>query len=147
MTSLPTERVAILATIDPDAYGTGTQTSDWVNVEEWGQLMAVVYSGIIVTSGKIDAQLRQATSSTGANTSTIAGKAITQISTVAGNDKQCIITLKPEELNVAGGYSFVALKMTFTTAGADAGGAIYGLDCRHGPASDFDLSSVSQIVN
>lgn len=140
------ERVAVLATVDPDAYSTGTQTSDWALMENWGRALAIINAGIIAASGTLDAKLMQATSSTGAGAVTIAGKAITQMTT-GDNDKQAMIDLKADELNVAGGFTYVALRMTLATAGGDVGGVLLGGDPRYGPASDHDLASVDEIIS
>lgn len=146
MSKLPSERIAVIATIDPDAYSAGTQTSDWANAEEWHQLMAVVEAGILAGTATLDAKLMQATSSTGAGAKAIstANAQITQLTT-ASNDKQAIINLRTDSLDVAGGFSFVALRMTLTTAGGDMSGVLFGVDPRHGPADDFDLASVAEI--
>lgn len=145
MSALPSEKVALVATIDPDAYSAGTQTSDWVLTENFHEFLAVVYAGIIVASGKIDAVLRQASSSTGGSNKAITGKSITQLTT-GDNDKQAIINLRTDELDVDGGFKWIALRMTFTTAGADAGGTIYALEPRFGPANANDLASVDEII-
>ena len=146
MSKLPSERIAILATIDPDAYGTGTQTSDWASVEEFHQVFAVVEAGILAASATLDAKLMQATSSTGAGAKVVstANAQITQLDT-GDNDKQAIMNLRTDSLDVAGGFSFVALRMTLTTAGGDCSGVLFGVDPRHGPADDFDLASVAEI--
>lgn len=145
MAKLPSEQAAIVATIDPDAYTTGTQTSDWVNMEYWHQLMYIVQCGVLASSATVDADLRQATSSTGAGSKAITSKSITQ-ETTAGNDSQKIINLKADELDVAGGFSFVAGRITVTTAGADASGVLLGFNPRFLPANDNDLASVDEIV-
>lgn len=145
MGSLPSERVALVATVDPDANATGAFTSDYVNMEEFHSALAVVMAGVIAASGTLDAKLVQATSATGASSKDITSKAITQIDT-GSNDKQMLINVKTDEMDVAGGFSFLALTMTHTTAGGDAAGLILGFDCRHAPADDFDLASVSEII-
>jgi len=145
MGKLPSEYVAIVATIDPDQYSTGSQDSDWVNMEEFHEVMAVVQAGVIAASGTIDASVRQATSSTGAGAKAITGKAITQLTT-GDNDKQAVINVRTDELDVAGGFSFVSLRQTLTTAGGDMSGVVLGMGCRHAPADDYDLASVAEIL-
>lgn len=141
---LPSEQAAIVATIDPDAYAASSYTSDYVDTEYWHQLMGVVYTGILGGTGTINAKFMQATSSTGAGAVTVAGKAITQMTT-GDNDKQAVINLKTDELNVAGGFKWVALKVT-SVATSDWGAAVYGFNPRYGPASANDLGSVDEIV-
>lgn len=145
MGKLPSEKVAVLATIDPDANTASTFYSDFVNMEEWPELMAVCMAGILGSSATIDFSLLQSTSSTGAGEKAITGKAITQIDT-ASNDKQQVINLRTDELDVAGGFSFVRAKMTVATSTSDSAAIVLGMGCRHAPADDFDLASVSQII-
>lgn len=143
---LPSEKVAIVATIDPDAYSAGTQVSDWVNMENFHQIQAIVLAGIIAASGKIDARLVQATSSTGAGAKDVTSKSITQLTT-ADNDKQAVINLKAEELDIANSFTFVALYQKLTTAGGDMGAVVLGFQPRYAPADDLDLSSVDEYVS
>lgn len=145
MGSLPSERVAVVATVDPDAAAAAAFTSDYVNMEEFGSAMAIVMAGVLAASGTLDAAVLQATSSTGAGAKTITGKSITQIDT-ASNDKQYVINVRADELDVAGGFSFIALRITHGTAGGDSAGLVLGLDCRHAPADDYDLASVGEII-
>lgn len=144
----PSEKIAVVATIDPDAYAAGTFTSDYVNVENFHQIMAIVQAGILAASGTLDAKLMQATSSTGAGAKVVstANAQITQLTT-ANNDTQQIMTVRADALDVAGGFSFVALRMTHATAGGDSAGIVLGVNPRYAPADDLDLASVSQIKN
>jgi len=144
---LPSEQVAILATIDPDAYAASSYTSDYVDTENFHQLMAIVFAGTLGTSGTVAAKLMQATSSTGAGAVTVAGKNITTLTQAATqSDMQAVINLKTDELNVAGGFKFVALKITSVVT-SDYGAVILGVNPRTGPASNNDLASVVEIVS
>lgn len=144
----PSEKIAVVATIDPDAAAAGTFTSDWVNMKDFHQLMAIVMAGTIAASGTLDAKLMQATSATGASAKVVstANAQITQLTT-ASNDKQQIMTLRADALDVAGGFQYVALRMTHATAGGDSAGLVLGINPRYQPADDVDLASVSQIKN
>lgn len=142
----PTEQYAIVASLNPDAYTASSRTTDYVDTEYFHQLSAVVQAGVLGGTGTLNAKLLQATSSTGANAVTIVGKAITAL-TQAGTDsgKQAIINLKTDELNVAGGYKWVGLRVVNVVT-SDFGAAIYGFNPRFGPASANDLGSVDEIV-
>ena len=146
-TLLPSDRAAVVATIDPDAYTAATYVSDWVSMADYEKIMAIVMAGDLGASATLDAKLRQATDSSGTGAKDITGKAITQL-TQAGtdSDKQAVINCTAEELDVAGGFTHVALSMTVATATSDAGAIIIGLNPRFGPASDNDLASVDEIV-
>ena len=146
--SLPSERVAIGGVIDPDANAAGALTTNWLDMGLFGSAMGIVLVGTMGSTGTIDAKLQQATDSSGTGAKDITGKAITQL-TEAGtdDDKQAIINVRAEELDVANSFNHVALVLTTAVATSDSAGVIVGLDPRHGPASDNDLASVDEIVN
>lgn len=149
MTALPSEKMAIVATIDPDAYAAATSAygSDWANTEYFHEYLAAIHVGTLATSATVDAAIVQATSATGAGSKAITGKSITQL-TEGGtdSDKQALINLRTDELDVAGGFSFIRIEMTVGTASADSGAVLWGVQPRFGPASDNDLASVDEIV-
>lgn len=146
--ALPHEKFGIVATIDPDAYAASTVVSDYVDMQDWpGGIMAIVMAGDLGSSATLDAKLRQATDSSGTGVKDITGKAITQL-TQAGSDsdKQAIITLLADQLDVAGGFRYVALSMTVATATSDCGAIILGMNPSYGPATDLDLATVDEVV-
>lgn len=145
--ALPSERVAVLAVIDPDANAAGAITSAYGDLTKFGTAMAVIMAGTLGTSGTLDAKLVQATDSAGTGSKDISGKAITQL-TQAGtdSDKQAVINVRAEDLDIANGFTHVAITMTTATATSDSGAILLGLDPRSAPASDNDASSVDEIV-
>ena len=56
------DNAAVLATIDPDAYGASTVVSDYVDASEFHQILAIVMAGTLGSSATLDAKLVQATS-------------------------------------------------------------------------------------
>lgn len=145
MGTKPSERAAIVATIDPASLTANTYVSDWVDASKFDNLMAVILLGAITANGTFNAKLVQSAASDGANPADITGKAVTEL-TKAGSDdnKQVIINLRGDEL--AEGYRYVALSVTTATAATIAGAAILGFNPNYGPASDYDLASVDEIV-
>lgn len=143
----PSELAAVVGVIDPDALGASTVTTGWVNMRNFGAVMAIVMAGTLGTSATLDAKLEQATSSGGAGAKDIDGKDITQL-TQAGtdSDKQVVINCRAEELDVDNGFAYVRLSMTVATATSDCGGLLLGLFPARGPASDFDAATVDEIV-
>lgn len=141
------DNAAVLGTIDPDAYSASTVVSDYVDAADFHQILAIVMAGTLGSSATLDAKLVQATDSSGTSSKDITGAAITQL-TQAGtdSDKQALISLNVDNLDIANGFRYVALSMTIGTAASDAGGLIIGLAPRVGPASDNDLASVDEIV-
>lgn len=154
-TGLPSERVAVVGTIDPDANTAASPStvhkSDYIDAKEFHSFMAILQTGILGAAAILDAKLVQATSAAGAGEKDITGKAITQL-TEAGasppttNDKQYVINLRTEDLDRDGGFDFFQLHCTLQDATSDFSAIVLGLDPRFGPANDFDLDTVAEIV-
>lgn len=142
------EDVAIVATVDPDVLTAATHTSDWVDMTMFQQIMAIVMVGTLGSSATVDAKLEQATDSSGTGAKDITSAAITQL-TQAGSDddKQAIINLNADQLDVANDFTHVRLSITVATASSDGGGIVLGRKARYQPASDNDLSTVDEIVS
>lgn len=156
MNGLPSEYIAVVEAIDPDANAVASPTAGfdtgWIDMENWEALLAIVQTGILGASATLDAKLTQATSSGGAGAKDITGKAITQLDEAGAsppdvNDSQYLINLRAEELDVEGGFSFVRLETTLDNATSDFSAVVLGVGPRYGPASDFDLASVGEIVS
>lgn len=148
MAELFTEKVAVLGTIDPDAYGTGTQGTDWVDMSKFDQVGFVVQAGEFQSGAKLDFKVQEATSIAGADAQDLSGKAITQL-TEAGtdDDKQAVVNVKAFELSMNDGYRYVRGLLTVTIDAIDAAVLVLGVDPRYSPASNFDLSSVDEIIS
>lgn len=153
MNGLPSEQAALVDAIDPDAYGEGAQTTAWISAKNFHSFMAAIYVGTMASNHTIDAKLEQATTSGGGGAKDVTGSDITQL-TAAGSDsdKQVIINCRTEKLDVANGFDYVRLSITLASTASpfagntDFGGALYGFDPRHAPASDNDAASVDEIV-
>ncbi len=145
---LPSHLAAVAGVIDPDAYAANTYTTGWINMADFGAIMAIIMAGDLGTSATIDAKLQQATDSGGSGAKDVTGKAITQL-TQAGSDsnKQVVINLSADELDVANDFTHVRLSVTIATAASDMGAVVLGLHRRYGPASGGDLASVDEIVS
>ena len=145
--ALGSEKVAILGTVDPDVLTAAAHTSDYVSAGLYEQIMAVILAGTLGTSATFDAKLVQATDSSGTGSKDITGKAITQLTEACtDSDKQAIINVRAEELDLANGFDYVALTITVATASSDGAGILLGLNPRNAPASDNDIASVDEIV-
>jgi hypothetical protein len=146
-TLLPSDRAAVVGAIDPDANGAATYTTGWIDMSQWGSLMAIVMAGTLGTSATLDAKFEQATDGSGTGAKDVTGSAITQL-TKAGSDddKQAVTQLFQSDLDLAGGFTHVRLSMTVGTATSDCGAVVLGLDPRYAPASDYDAASVAEIV-
>lgn len=145
MAKKPSETAAVVATIDPASLTANTYVSDWVDASKFEQLLAVVLLGAITTNGTFDAKLVMSKASDGSSPADVPNKAVTQL-TAAGTDsnKQVLINLRGDEITP--GYRYVALSITTATAATIAAAALLGFNPDYGPASDYDLASVDEIV-
>ena len=143
----PSEEMGIVGVIDPDAYGTGTETTGWIDVAAVPRIMAIVMAGTLGASATLDAKIEQAIDSSGTGAKDVSGAAITQL-TKAGSDddKQAVIEFWGEDLDIDNGFTHIRLSMTVGTASSDAGAIVLGTSVRYGPATDHNLASVDEIV-
>lgn len=143
----PSDRVAVVANIDPDAYTAGAYSSGWVDMAKFGAIMAIVQAGDLGSSATLDGKLEQATSAAGAGAKDVTGKAITQL-TQAGTDsnKQSVINLFADELDINNGFTHARVTITVGTATSDAGAIVLGVDPRKDVASASDAATVDEIV-
>ena len=144
---LPSDRLAIVAAINPVSQAAGAVSTGWISMQNWRSVMAIVQAGVLGAAATLDAKLEQATSAAGAGAKDIAGKAVTQL-TQAGADsnKQAIVNLRQVELDFANGYSHVRLTLTVATQASLVSAVLLGLDARYSPASDSDAATVDEIV-
>lgn len=140
------QKLAVVSCIDPDAYGTGAVTGDWVDMRIFRRVMFIFQAGDLGTSATVDGAVQEATDSSGTNAQAMSpAKAITQLTKVGTDDnKQAVIEVHAYELSA--GFTHVAPVLTVGVAASDAG--VIGLAGvpRYHPASDNDLASVDEIV-
>lgn len=145
---LLSEYAAVVGVVDPDATAASTVTSSWIPAKNYDRYLAIVMAGTLGSSATVDAKLEQATDSSGTGAKDVTGKAITQL-TDAGSDsdKQALINLDVEELDVENDFDHFRLSVTVATATSDIGAVVLGSCPRIAPASDNDLSSIDEIVS
>lgn len=142
----PSQLAAIVGVIDPDAAGTGAQQTGWISMSDFQCIMAIVMAGTLGTAATLDAKLEQAQDASGTGAKDVAGSDITQLVKASDDDKQAIIECWAEDLDLANDFTHVRLSMTVGAATSDCGAVVMGLNPRYGPASDYDLASVAEIV-
>lgn len=137
---------AVVATIDPDAYGTGDQTSDVIDMQSFERIVVIVEAGTLGSSATLDAGVYYDTASNGSFTNLVTGKSITQL-TQAGtdSDKQAIIEVTAAEVaQMATGARYARVTMSVGAASSDASLVVLGRAYRYAPPTD--LASVDEIV-
>jgi hypothetical protein len=145
MTERLSEMLSVVATVDPDAYGTGTQNSDVIDMEQHQKVMFIVQAGTLGSSATLDFNVYGSAAVGMTSAALITGKSITQL-TEAGTDadKQAIVEVTADEV-AAQGYRYIRGNLIIGTATSDAG-LIALATSDYSPASDYDLSSVDEIV-
>jgi hypothetical protein len=145
--NLPSESVAVVGCIDPDAYGTGDYQTGYVSLALFRRFQAIVMAGTLGSSATLDAKIIAYTDAAGNGAADVTGAAITQL-TQAGtdSDKQAIINLDTQTL-AGSGKTHIRLQMTVGTATSDAGALLLGFDPLYRPASDNDSTAVDSITS
>lgn len=144
---LPSQQAAVVGVIDPDATAASTVTTGWINMADFEAVQAIVMAGTLGTSATLDAKIEQASDGSGTGAKDITGKAITQLTKAGGDDdKQAIINVFADELDISNNFTHVRLSMTVGTATSDAGAVVLGHYPHYGPASDRDAATVAEII-
>jgi len=143
---LLTEKLAVLATLDPASVAASTVVTAWVPVAAFHSIMALVQTGVLGTSATVDAKLRQATSSAGAGAKDITGKAITQLVVTTNNNNQALIECRGDDLDSANGFAYVALSVTVGVAASIVSAALLGGNPLSAPCSGSNQAAVVQVI-
>jgi hypothetical protein len=101
--------------------------------------------GAIATNGTCDIAISQATDGSGTGAKDVV--AATQL-TQAGTDsnKQVVLQCRADQLDLAGGFRYIAVEVVTAVAATIAGAALIGFNPAYGPASGYDVASVDEIV-
>lgn len=139
------EHVAVLATIDPVSAGTGTSTTDIIDMKYWSEVMFIVMAGVLGTAATADLIIKGSTASNMASPGNITGKSITQLVKASNDGSQAIVRVTTEEV-AAQGYRYIQATLTVGAAASLAAVIALGMNSRYEPVAGFDLSSVVEIV-
>ena len=139
------ERLALVGVVDPDANAAGTFYTDAVDMADFNEVLLIFLLGISVTAGShVLSATEEAASGTGTGSVAISGKAATA-KTTGNNDTQSIVHVRASDLQQ--GFRYVYGRLVQTSAGADSAVVAIAGAPRFHPATDYDLASVSQIVD
>ena len=141
------ELFSVLATLDPVSQAAGTATTGWISAGNHHNLLALIQSGVLGTGATLDAKIQQATDASGTGAKDVTGKAITQLTQAgSGSAKQAIINLRPEDLDVTNGYSYVRLSVTVGVAASLTSAQLLGFNPRFAPGDASNQAAVAQVV-
>lgn len=140
------ELLSVLATIDPVSQAPGTITTGWLSAANHERFQAIVQTGVLGAAATLDGKLQQATDNAGSNAKDITGKALTQIVKATGDNKQALINLRAEELDLANNFTFFRLSLTVGTAASLLSAVVQGGVAKNAPASALNQAGVVQNV-
>ncbi|WP_375780862.1 hypothetical protein ACE103_20190 [Bradyrhizobium sp. ma5] len=142
----PSQRVSVVDSINPQSANAAL-TTGWIDAGKFHNYMAVISLGVLGAAATVDAKIQQATSAAGTGAKDIAGKAITQRTKVGADDnKQVLINLKQEDLDINSGFGFFQVSVTPAVAACLIGCSVLGFDARYGFATDNDAASVAEFI-
>jgi hypothetical protein len=140
----PSDKIAVGAVLDPVSQAAATVTTGWVSMQTAENLLALLQVGAFGASATVDAKLQQASDATGTGVKDISGKAITQMLAAGGNNKQVMLNVRSEELDVINGFCFVRLSVTVGTAATLIAATLLAMDGRYQPIAQ--PASVTQTI-
>ena len=140
------ELLSALATIDPVSQGAGAVSTGWIPAANHERFLATVQTGVMGASATVDAKLQQATDNAGTGAKDITGKAIVQILKASGDNKQALINLRAEELDLANNFTYFRLTVTVGTAASLVSAVVQGGVPKNAPASGLNQAGVVQNI-
>lgn len=140
------EALSLLGTIDPVSQGVGSVSTGWLSAANHERFMAIIQTGVLGAAATLDGKLQQATDSSGTSAKDITGKAITQIVKATGDNKQALINLRAEELDLANNFTYFRLTLTVAAAASLVGASVFGGVPKNMPASALNQAGVVQNV-
>jgi hypothetical protein len=140
------QQLAVVGTVDPQSATAETYLTDAIDMKQHRRVLFIVAVGALTSSNTTDFSVVGDPVTGGSYATTITGKAITQL-TKAGSDdnKQVLVEVTAEEC-AAQGVAFIKGKLVTAAAAALACVIALADATRYGPASNFDLASVDEIV-
>lgn len=142
------QRLPIVATIDPQDFTAGTSTTtlstDVIDMSKYRRVAFLIAVGTLGTACTVDFTAYKGTVTATVTTSVTA---ITQLTT-ADDNNQVWVEIEAEDLGPTNRYVKGALVLTNGGAADNEGVAVIALADvgRYGPASDGDLATVDEIV-
>lgn len=140
-----TEEILLVSAIDPDNQSANTVTGDWVKADEYDQYLAVFNVGVMTSTGTCIFSVQQATDGSGSGAKAV--KTATTL-TEAGtdSDKQVLMSIKDSDLDLAGGFLWIAPRAVTAVAASYVCANLFGVTPKYGFNVSDDLSSVDEIL-
>jgi hypothetical protein len=141
-----TDQFAIISQLDPASRLGGGFPSSFADCKLWHSFVMIAQVGTFPVGATFDARLQQCTDSSGTITKNIPGKAITTLLAAGGSNKQVLVNLRPDELDLAGGFGFIRMVLNTSGTTTFCSAMLLGLSAKWSPASIANVSSVVQLI-
>jgi hypothetical protein len=138
----PSDLAALLGVIDPQSSST-VKTTGWIAANTHTSFLCTLLFGAIASTGTATAKLEQATDSSGTGAKDITGKAITALTDVDDN-KQMLINLRGNELDINNGFTHFRLSVTPATAASLLCATVQGFGAYNAPHAN--AATVDEVV-
>ena len=135
--------LALIATIHPASYSAKT-SSDGIDMKLFRRVMFVINAGVLGANTCTGVVTGSTDNSTFATTITGKSLAAGTFSGTIDNNREAIIEVTAEECETAG-VRYIRLDLTPSGAALLSAVALAGV-VRYSPASDYNLTSVNEIV-
>jgi hypothetical protein len=139
------ETLPIVSVLNPVSQGAATVTSTSIDMKSYQRVMFILSTGVLGASATVDMVIKGDTASGGSYTTTITGKAITQLVKATDDNKQAVIEVNADEV-AAQGFRYIRAAVTVGTAASIISLVALADGIDYTPASEVDLSSVAQLV-
>ena len=140
------ELLSAVATIDPVSQAPGAITTGWLSAANHERFLATVQTGVLGAAATVDAKLQQAQDNTGTGVKDVTGKAIVQILKASGDNKQALINMRAEELDMANNFTFFRLSVTVGTAASLVSALVQAGVPKSAPATGLNQAGVVQNI-
>ncbi len=143
----PSQNITLCDKIAPVSQAPGTIDSGWVDMAQFAWLMATIQTGVLGAAATVDGIFQQATSAAGAGAKAVTGAAITQMVKATDDNRESILEMREEALDMANGFRWVRLRLTVGAAASIVGAQLLGVLRRNGPANLGNNATVKSITS
>lgn len=127
---LPSNRATVVGAINPASQGAGTVSTGWIDMSDYGSLLAIAQFGAFGSDASADVSVEQADTDAGGNAKAVEGKGAAGVD---DDGSQVIVDVFEEDLDINGGFRYVRVSIEVETAASLVAGVVLGFDARYQP--------------
>lgn len=140
------ENIALLGVVSPVSQGAGTVNTTVIDTSLFEKILFIVKTGVLGTSATVDFDVKADSTSGGSFTTSVTGKAITQLVKATDDSKQVLVEVDANALRAQNtNFRYLRGTVTVGTAASLVDVTVLGFSCTYCQASQFNLASVKEI--